>query len=335
VNPPGSSRSVGARVQLLAQRTLLGLALVAIGIPLGMACAGGSSRSAQNEPEPEPVVLRVAWPEDLTARVEVRVRRVRDSGAGSTEKSVEARYTLRSEPHPFGLRIAAEALEILRADGKPYHGFVDPASDPALLYLASSFVVDEQGAVVEVEGIEALRKEVSEGLAGHVTSAQREAVARLAANESRIVQHWMHGVAQWVGMELEPGATYEAELEDGFTTSPGLLKVSEPIACSEDDPEPRCVRLRVTSELGGAVGAESQQAQFRAVTGMLGVEGLPADVIQAFESSDTTEVVVEPESLVPHRIFTRREKRFVVSAEGETMTITSLDEEERRYVYPR
>jgi hypothetical protein len=318
---------------LLAQRTLLGLALVAIGIPLGMACAGGSSRSAQNEPEP--VVLRFAWPEDLTARVEVRVRRVRDSGAGSTEKSVEARYSLRSEPHPFGLRIAAEALEILRADGKPYHGFVDPASAPALLYLASSFVVDEQGAVVEVKGIEALRKEVSEGLAGHVTSAQREAVARLAANESRIVQHWMHGVAQWVGMELEPGATYEAELEDGFTTSPGLLEVSEPIACSEDDPEPRCLRLRVTSELGGAAGAESQQAQFRAVTGMLGVEGLPADVIQAFESSDTTEVVVEPESLVPHRIFTRREKRFVASAEGETMTITSLDEEERRYVYPR
>ena len=132
---------------------------------LTLGCAGTPAGDAGDlaPAASEVQTLTFAWPDDLEADVEVRTVRIQDDGRARSERAIDARYRLRSEPRGESLRIVSEGLTLASVDGQPQtQRPADTADDPAgAALLAPTVLVHRDGTLLEVEGIPELRREVA------------------------------------------------------------------------------------------------------------------------------------------------------------------------------
>jgi hypothetical protein len=256
----------------------------AVGLCALLGCAGSPGKPARDAAAGEVVTLAFAWPADLVADVDVKRVRTSDEAGTKRERVIEARYRLRTEPRPGALRVVSEDLRVISIDGRPVNA--SPAgvagADTSLAALAPTLQVDAEGHVVEVEGLSELRRQLGALIAGSAPEAapRAEQIAGLALSPEKLSEHWTTAVESWVGMELELGASYEMEFDEG---QPGTLEVSERLPCSATDGERRCVRLLLESSLGGEAGTETLRSQARDVTGQIGATDVPAEVFESME----------------------------------------------------
>lgn len=335
---PSPRCSTGVRTTRTAAATFswaLALLCTAAGCtgPAGESSATASAAgSAATASAAEELTLSFAWPGDLTAVVDVKRVRFRDDGRSDLERVVEARYRIRTEPQLGGLRIVSEGLQITRVDGRLVMNAAvdDPEATAALL--VPTLRVDAEGKVLEVEGLEGLRRQTAERIAAESpqAAAQAEWIARMALSPEKLTEHWTSAVESWVGMELEVGATYEMEVNEA---RPGTLEVSERMPCLPGGAAGRCLQLRLESWLDGEAGAAQVGPLARELAAQLGAPELPPDSLRLVEMREVVELVTEPERLVPHLVRTRRETRFEVAAGGERRSMTRIDETEHRYRY--
>ena len=256
----------------------------------------------------EILTLSFAWPRDLAAEVELKRVSIRDDGRSNPQHVVEARYRLRTESQAGGLRIVSEGLRITRIDGRPegtpaVTGLGDAEATAALL--APTLRVDAEGRVLEVEGLDELRRRMAAGIAAASPQAapRAEQIARIALSPERLSEHWASAVESWVGMELELGATYAMEVNEA---RPGTLEVSERMACFPGGAINRCVQLRLESWLDGEMGTAQLQSQARDLLGQLGAPDLPVEALRSLELRESVELLTEPERLIPHFVRSRR-----------------------------
>jgi hypothetical protein len=172
------------------------LFLCCVAVIVGLACASSTTTRAASSRAlgSSPVRLSFAWPADLQGEVFARTAKIRSDGRERPERSVETRHRIRTEPHERGLRVVAEDLQILRVDGQD-RPMTAPMSDPNMLFLAPTLVVGKSGEVLEVEGLDALRRSIAERAAASPTTAERAGqVAAIAASQDRVTAHWNSAV---------------------------------------------------------------------------------------------------------------------------------------------
>lgn len=303
-------------------------------------CAGspGGAASAAPAASGEILTLAFAWPRDLTAEVELKRVSIRSDGRSDPQHVVEAHYRLRTESQGGGLRIVSEGLQIARIDGRPEVGPAATGLDDAEVMaalLAPTLRVDAEGSVLEVEGLEAMRRRMAESIAAANPQAtpRAEQIARIALSPERLSEHWTSAVEFWIGMELEVGATYEMEVEVAGETRPGTLEVSERVACFPGGARGRCVRLLLESWLDPDAGTAQFQSLARDLATQLGASDLPDDTLRSLEQRETVDLLTEPDRLIPHLVRARRETRFEIETENERRAVSKIDETEHRYRY--
>jgi hypothetical protein len=292
-----------------------------------IACAADRLAPVAETPSEQ---LTYAWSAGMAAEVFVRTTRIRADGREQPQRSIETRHRIRTEPHPRGLRVVADAFEILRIDGREASG-PTPFDHPAAAFLAPTLVVGGDGQVVEVEGLAALRASLAARAAGDAKSGVRaERVAELAASPERLTAHWAHAVGLWIGRTVKPGKVYAVVSRSGGESRPASIHVSEPVRCFEEDPVPRCLRLVLESSSSGREGRKETRDRVRALSSELGVADLPVDAIRSAEELETISVVTEPERLVPHSVQVRRERRIELD-DGTSRTLQAIDETQHLY----
>ena len=304
---------------------------------LAVSCASPGPGTGGDELPGEALALRFAWPPELSADVEVKRLRVREGEREASSRLIEARYRMRTEPRPDSLRVVSEDLRVTSVDGRATSeslGDGKEGADAAIAALAPTLRVDAEGHVLEVEGLEALRRQTAERLAqaSPQAAAQAARIAELTITPEALSEHWGAAVESWVGLEVEPGARYDMEVNDA---RPGTLEISERVACFEGDADTGCLRLRLESWLDADEGAAQQQIQSagRELVGQLGGGELPADAAVSVEVREEIELVTEPERLVPHFVRVRRERRIEAEHAGERRSALRIDETEHRYRY--
>lgn len=298
-------------------------------------CAGPTSETAASEPAGDALTLAFGWPTDLAAVVDVKRLNVRDDGRTNPEHLVELRYRLRTEPYPGALRIVSEGVQVTSIDGRTSSGSsLDgvEGAEATVVALAPTLRVDADGTVLEVEGLEALRRQTAERIAAASPRARAQAdrIAQLTITPEKLSEHWAAAVESWVGMEVELGASYEMEVNEA---RPGTLEVSERVPCFEGASDTLCVRLRLESWLDPDAGAAEFQSAARGVLAQLGGPELPLDALRSVELRETIDLVTEPERLIPHFVRVRRETRFEAEAAGEKRSLSRIDETQHRYRY--
>jgi hypothetical protein len=312
-------------------RPALGIACLA----LASSCAGPGAEPGGEVPGE--LTLTFAWPSDLRADVEVKRLRVREGERGTSSRAIEARYRLRTEPRPDSLRVVSEDLRVTSIDGRVASESLRDASegaDAAVAAFAPTLRVDAEGHVLEVEGLAALRRRTAEQIAQASPRAASQAaqIAEMAITPATLSEHWGAAVESWVGLEVEPGARYDMEVNDA---RPGTLEVSERVACFPGDEGTGCLRLVLESWLDAEHDAAQQEIQSaaRELVGQLGAGELPADAALSVEMREEVELVTEPERLVPHFVRVRRERRIEAEHAGERRSALRIDETEHRYRY--
>jgi hypothetical protein len=303
-------------------------------------CAGSPTGEEREAPSAtgEARTLTFAWPEDLEADVEVRKLRSGNNGRSRFERVIEGRYRLRTEPRGDALRVASEGLELTNLDGQRQTKSPADAIDDAAasVLLAPTLLVDRDGTLREVEGIQELRRQVAERIAAKLApemADRAEGIAARVLSQEKLSELWSTAVETWIGMEVEPGEAYETEVEEGGYSRPGSLEVSEPIACASGEGDSPCLRLVLETWLNGENGDPSVVSSARELFAELGA-ALPEDAsIRMTEWRDTVELVTEPERLIPHRVRWRREMRFDFDVSGEQFSLSRIDETEHRYRY--
>jgi hypothetical protein len=339
-------------------------------LAIALSCAGGSPKGPEPEagPEttaipatpapPETVALVFAWPADLVATVDATWRRSQSlNGQAAAPAEASARYTLRTEPVPEGLRVVSERFEFpepLSPLATTVDAGVASIGGPSLpvSLLSPTLVVDAQGEVLRVEDVERVAEFWRHALAGAAPAspggaARAESLSAMLFSEraltQRASQSWNQIVRAWAGTSLELGVEYEvsdpANAEGGAASVPTRRhhSAAERVPCRPDlgDTDLRCVRLELVAEVDPEALARASSQRLRALMEKAAPgEVIPDDMFRRFENVQRVTVITEPDTLRPHRAVLREEKRadFQLPGQG-PQTLERVVETEYRFSY--
>ncbi|HSM36434.1 MAG TPA: hypothetical protein VK837_08575 [Longimicrobiales bacterium] len=268
----------------------------------------------------EPVLLEFAWPEGLTAEVEMRQRRVEGHDGQESDVTTRSRYRMTVRAHPRGLAITYGDGRLLEVDGQPPDESVG-AVGTALASLAgagTTYVVSEDGMLLEVED------------AG---GASEQALAATAA------ERWNSMVWFWAWEEFEPEAVYAFEADAPSPLLPGVAVPMEyrlgflrRVPCYAGAPADSCVAVegQTTSDREVVRGLVARYLE--GLVQALG-EAPEVDVEDARQES-LFSVVLEPATMIPHEFRTSRSMSMRVRVGQESNTTTQIDEIILSFRYP-
>lgn len=276
------------------------------------AAAAATATAAPAAAPASAITLRFGWPEGLRARVRTTSVKSQVIGPQSRNQDMVSNYIMTAARSERGTAVVFDEFQVDRPGTAPEDQMVE-----TVLAYRPGFVVDPDGALIELAGLEPLGRLLTP-LQERITSAPEElqqglqAVAQTVASEeylkARASADWSNLIGSWVGKTLTPGVV---ERKKEQTPPSGL--VDQPIATdvtlsiSRIDPchraQPRdCVRLRLTREPDGD---ELRDTMLPNLAKMLGVEDWgPEGAPDLRDVTATAQLIVdaEPNTLVPHRI---------------------------------
>lgn len=327
-----------------------------LAMPLVLAAAQAAGKT------PESVELTYSWPAGLKAESRFTHKATRTQADKQSVRELSGSYGLSTTAVDDGLRIDYQGLQTdVKADGQAtgitaemqalVNGIAQ--SVPSVLIKPDG----EFGGVVEMDAFHRRLMErmqnwlaTSPSLAA-LQSEQRQAARQQAeqaigqmmntllskeALEQRMVEDWNLMVGTWIGGNLEKGAVYRTETSYviaalGNVSAPLILefKYLGRAACNKADKTKRCALLEMRSQVASeAVAKAIEDTTNRAFA------GTPAKVSVAdFAMEQTTRLLTEPKTLLPHQLQTTKTTR-VVLAEGEKRTTaTQVDESSQSFTY--
>jgi hypothetical protein len=325
------------RLHISAIWTLLVLATIA-----GCTWRGGAR-------ERETVDLLFDWPVGLTAFVQTE-RSTRTTGAhGPSSTTVRMSYRIDVEEAQSGRLIRRGDI---RAED-PEHGQIYALGElpeplvSQLIALFPSYVVSDEGRLMEFEGIEPLIEEARRNLVRRLAelppeSAEARELTAAGVSEERLLaaarEHWERLAGGWSGASLVVGETYQKEgrlvvprsaLEIPSTVEFG---VGQRIPCGEEMTTADCVEIEARSRPVPEALAQLEKAM-RERSGAATGDGFGA--LENLEIEESSYLVTEPSTLIPHYLESTTRFRATVPRPGEAeLVIDDLDQAIYRYHYP-
>lgn len=296
-------------------------------------------------PERDTVALRFDWPVGLTAFVQTERSTRTNSPLGPTSRTVRVGYRIDVEEAEDGRLLRyGDVLAENPADGRIYP--LDELPEPVarqLTTLFPSYVVSDEGRVLRLEGSDLVIQEARRKLEGQLAEAApgSPAARRLAAaslsEESLLAavrEHWEQLVGSWSGRDLAVGETHA--VEQRLVVPRAALRiqstrefgVKQRVPCNEEATSADCVGIEVRSlplrealdDLERATRADAQATR--------------AGALENVEIEESSYLVTEPSTLIPHYLETTTKFRATVSAPGEPeLAIEDLDQTIYRYRY--
>jgi hypothetical protein len=296
----------------------------------------------------ETLTLRYAWSPGLHADVVYEATRSRTLAGETDEQRISGRYSMRTESAPAGLRVRFDDFEVHTREGGPAGGPQVALQD--FLQRAGSMLPDllvsEEGRVVGVEGMDAVREKAQAG-AGPVLAplpadvrARVEAVLEQMFSPERLEagarNQWQRDVEGWLGVEVESGRRYQQE---GVGQVPALGNASVPVtlayrmvgrtACESAAAREQCVILELTSELE----PEGAMAALRETFDRLAAQAGAEIRVESVELESTMRLVTDPDTLIPRSLHLERLSSVTVTRDGATQTSTQNERRNLEYRY--
>lgn len=284
-------------------------------------CATSSGAGGQ-EGSGDSVSMRFAWPQGFTAQV---TSTTSETQGGKPPERMERRYELKLEG-------AGEERKLIT--GRP--PVTGPGSVPAEVQPPPTpvIVLGPAGELKRLEGTEqALAEMFKEAESQGISAAQRDKLAKLVGDalEQSARDRWEELVGKWNGLTLKQGKVVERQdrmtmpfFGNSVPTRERLV-LKERVPCAEGAAEKRCVRLVLDSSLDPAgterAGVELVQRMKQFMTANSGMpeSAIPEMKVTKLQMDATFELIVEPDTLVPHRLRdTDTAFISVQSADGET-----------------
>jgi hypothetical protein len=291
----------------------------------------------------ESILLEFAWPEGLTAEVEMRQRRVEGHDGHETDITTRSRYRMTVRGHPRGLAIIQDDGRLLEVNGQPPGESVGPvgAALASLAGAGTTYVVSEDGMLLEVADAGRTAEAIQRALEPHLEQASADASQSLrtlfegAATEQSLTaaaaERWNSMVWFWAWEEFEPDAVYAFEADAPSPLLPGVsvpmeyrLGFLRRVPCYEGAPADSCVAVegQTTSDRDAVVALVA-----RYLEGLARALGDAPDVdVQEARQESLFSVVLEPATMIPHEFRTSRSMSMRVRVGEESNTTTQVDE---------
>jgi hypothetical protein len=232
-------------------------------------------------------------------------------------------------------------------DGRVYP--LDELPEPLasqLTALFPSYVVDDEGRLVRLEGIEHLIEGAQQRLESRLSelppdSAEARALAAGTLSEEHLLtavrEHWQQLAGAWSGVSLMVGEAYQREerlvIPRSALRIPSTVEfaLGQRIPCNEEMTAADCVEIEVRSRPVPEALAQVEKAmreRSRAAT--------PGSLVELgnLEIEESSYLVTEPSTLIPHYLETTTTFRATVSRPGESeIAIEDLDQTIYRFQY--
>lgn len=305
-------------------------------------CAGRGGGS-----ERDTVALRFDWPLGLTAFVETERSTLTTGSRGPSSTTVRMSYRIDVEEAQDGRLIRRRDI---RAED-PESGQIYPLDqlpEPLASQLTAvfpSFVVSDEGQLVRLEGIEPVIEEAQRKLESRLAelppeSAEAKALAATRVSEEHLLEaareHWDQLAGAWAGASLVVGEDYQRKdrLVVPALGGPRILSrvefgVGQRIPCGEEMTAANCVEIEVRSRpVPEALAQLEQGMRERSHTATPGGRG----ALESFEIEESSYLVIEPATLIPHYLETTTKFRATLRRPGEAdIAVADLDQTIYRY----
>jgi hypothetical protein len=309
----------------------LSLFVVASLMPAGPVCAK------------ETVALTFGWPSGLHGRVTFSARTTRTVNGQSDNLNMAGRYDFVTSAAPDGLLIQFDNVETEVENAGSGRPAMVKAYMARAMSLPPSYVVGPDGQFVRIEGLEAFRNGIFEGLEdafADVPAAAREQVIRTMDAiftreqlEASLASEWDSHVGTWIGAEMDEGDLYELTFRQPMPAfgnmevpmrSTFLLKGRVP--CNGAETAKRCVELEAhtfVDPAGLAAAIEAFMARLPA--------GQEAPRVQDLQQETVVRLISEPDTLLPYLMETSTRTITTMAVGGESQASSRV--EEKRFVY--
>lgn len=291
------------------------------------ASSGGLDAQVQGADRGEVVELRFGFSPDDDARVLLSTKE-----PGESRMTRSMRYRMAIEEAEDGLRVATRDLELLAPDdsesSREMAAYANEAYADDIGKTAYAVIVDEQAGIVRTEGVQratrALQRMLTPDEYQGIPEAGRIMRAYMkASNVDKMAEvNWIFMVQVWNGQTLEIGQKKTAHFQGYFPTAsqgyhPATINIEYmavgKVACSERDSGRSCVRLRLLAvprpeEM--TLGVRRFMATM--VSAIPKEHRPPTPKIDSFSSRMNVDVIVEPDTLLPHRFLVTHEDRLVL-----------------------
>jgi hypothetical protein len=305
--------------------------------------AAASLMSAGSVRAQETVALTFGWPSGLHGKVTFSARTTRTLNGRSEDLEMPGRYDFVTSAAPDGLLIQFDnvATEVENAGSGPrvmVKAYLAKATSAP-----PSYVVSSSGEFLRIEGIEAFRNGIFEGMedafAEFPAATREQVIQSIAAVVSReqleasLASEWNSHVGSWIGAEMDEGDLYELTSSQAIPAF-GNIEVpmrstflfKQRVSCDGAEPTKRCVEL----EMRTFVDPEGLTAAVEAFMARLPA-GHEAPRIQGLQQETVVRLISEPDTLLPHLMESSTRTTTTVAVGDETQASTRI--EEKRFVY--
>ena len=293
------------------------------------------------------VALRFDWPVGLTAFVETERSTHTTGPRGPSSTTVRMTYRIDVEEAQDGRLIRRGEI---RAED-PESGQIYPLDqlpEPLASQLTAvfpSFVVSDEGQLVRLEGIEPVIEEAQRKLESRLAelppeSAEAKVLAATRVSEEHLLEaareHWDQLAGAWAGASLVAGESYQRKDRLVVPALGGLrilsrveFGVGQGVPCGEETTAANCVEIEVHSRPVPEALAELEQVmRERSQAATPGGRG----ALESFEIEESSYLVAEPATLIPHYLETTTKFRATLRRPGEAeIAVADLDQTIYRY----
>ena len=322
-------RSAMTAVFLLWAALGIGCAHQTASLPGSPARPASAAAEAPQTP-PSKVRFQFAWPDqlELHARSEMEKLQGEDESSLRPEVTVQQTSIIRADRAGENLRVRFETTSLDVCAAIPQltsmtHDIMEAMGN-------YSIVVDPQGALREVEGVEIITRKMSESLDNIQDPQVKANLQKLLEpmlspkfQTQAIAKDWDTKIGSLAGKELVAGEQNWAESESEttipfvgpvripYTTEIGDLKS---VPCTPEPDAQPCVEVQfrtspTTQNLKTFLEKALQKVQAMAA------QKLPAVEIRDFSTVVLTTLVLEPDTMIPHRVSEQATTLFDLQAE--------------------
>ena len=323
----------------------ISLIVFSLGLMLAGAVPFGRAETPATQ---DSVQLTFGWPEDLRGQVTYSFKKEKTLKGNTQVQALTGTYEIWTAPSAEGMIVSIGNVEVKAGGNTPAVG-IQAQLEKFFLRIAGSspnYVIGRKGEYIRLEGLDTYQQNIMEGmdelLAGLPPQVRQQIslmVRQLLSKEQLekgIVESWNREVGAWAGAAFDRGDLYQAE----FTNSLPLLGNMEVpmvvsfhflgrVPCSEDETEKNCVDL----EMETTVNAEALSGAFESlVERVAGAPDAPLRV-DSFDLTETVRLTTEPDTLIPHRLASRKVSTVVMSQGGELQDASEVEETLTVYRY--
>ena len=291
----------------------------------------------------ETVALTFGWPTGLHCTVTFSARTTRTVNGQSDDLNMAGRSDFVTSAAPDGLLIQFDNVETEVENAGSGPQAMVKAYMAKATSMPPSYLVGPDGQFLRIEGLEAFRTGIFEGMAdafADLPAPTREQIIRTMEAiftreqlEASLASDWDSHVGTWIGAEMDEGDLYELTFNQAIPAfgnmevpmrSTFLLKGRVP--CNGAEAAKHCVELEARTFVdpdGLAAAVDAFMARLPA--------GQEVPRIQDLQQETVVRLISEPNTLLPHLMETSTRTATVMAVGDETQA--SSRTEEKRFVY--